>query len=113
VAVKVPPANSRLEEYPPLGAGVSGPETARMSRLPTAVVTRSGLMMRCSICAVFTSAPYVPVTVRVLPLRTESNVTMADEVVVSPVSPSGKVIVATSPGLMSGVTLSPVPAPQQ
>ena len=84
-----------------------------MSRLPTGESTRSGLMIRCSICVRVTSGADVPVTVSVVPVSDMSWVTVADEVVVSSCEPSGNVMETTSPAWMSGVTSSVVPAPQQ
>ena len=69
-------------------------------------------MIRCSICAGLTSAPMVPATRTVVTSTRTMSLAAADEVVVSSVFPSGKVIETTSPAWMSGVTSSPVPAPQ-
>src|SRR5690349_19375136 len=107
-------SNSSEDEYPPLAAGVIGPETARTSRLPTAVSTSAGSTIRCSIWFRLTSGATCPVTVTLLPSCTASPVTNASATVVSPAFwTPGKLICTTSPGLMSGVTLRFVPAPQQ
>ena len=66
VAVKVFPVTERPELYPPLGAGVSGPGTARTSRRATAVPVRAGLTIRCSRFAGSMPSPTWPTTVRVV-----------------------------------------------
>ncbi len=70
-------------------------------------------MMRCSMKSGLTSGPNEPFTVTVLPVRVMSPVTVAEDVVVDSLVPSGNLMVTTSPAWMSGVTFSAVPAPQQ